>query len=162
MIKSLAFVPANEVMAYYKELKGLMDSDARKIGIWFEKNYLSGIKTKSKSEGTPAYSPIFWTILDNIESNVPRTQNSVEAWHRRLQVLIGKSHIGLYQLVSELAKETIIAKTRIQEVRAGAPCQVKKKLLARNIKIANVIKQRHNMDKISYLQNIAHNLALQK
>ena len=43
----------------------------------------------------------------------PRTPNSVESWHRRVNHIIGKTHIGIYKFISKLKLEFINAKTQI-------------------------------------------------
>lgn len=165
MLKSLAFVPPQDVVKYYAQLKPLFDADAKKIGSWFETNYLTGDlakkRNKSSKPAAPMYSPDFWSVIDTQTENFPRTQNSVEAWHRRLKVVIGKPHIGVYLMISELSKELIIAKTRIEKMKAGIIIPKKRKLEEKNKKIANVMKERINVDPISYLKNIAHNISLE-
>ena len=53
MIKSLAFLPANEVSAYYSSLSSDDESDLNQLGAWFEKNYIGGVNTR------PKYKPEF-------------------------------------------------------------------------------------------------------
>ena len=36
--------------------------------------------------------PNFWSVVDNIDNAFPRTQNSVEAWHRRWETIVGCAH----------------------------------------------------------------------
>ena len=115
MIKSLAFLPANEVSAYYSSLSSDDESDLNQLGAWFEKNYIGGVNTR------PKYKPEFWTCGAE-ENNVecfPRTQNGVETWHRRLKVIVGKRHAGLYEIISQLSKELIVAKHRADKIKSG-------------------------------------------
>lgn len=163
MLKSIAFVPPEEAVAYYNHLKPLLDADAKKIGKWFEKNYLTGDLSKVRRKAaapTPMYSPEFWSVCDTQKESLPRTQNSVEAWHRRLKVVVGKPHIGVYLLITELSKELIVAKTRIEKMQAGNLVQKKMKLIEKNKKISNVMKQREKQGHVDFLKNIAHNISL--
>lgn len=161
MLKSLAFVPSDEIEFYYRELKKEFDADAAKIGKWFEKNYVTGELTKRRKQTLPMYSPEFWSISDSHHENFPRTSNSVEAWHRRLKVVIGKPHIGVYLLISELSKELIVAKSRIEKMKAGIVVPKKTKMIEKNKNLSNIMKERANQDPLSFLKNIAHNIALE-
>ena len=49
----------------------------------------------------------------------PRTQNSVEAWHRRLKIVVGKRHSGLYKLIEDLGKELIVTKSILGKLESG-------------------------------------------
>ncbi|KAF0717639.1 Uncharacterized protein FWK35_00033597, partial [Aphis craccivora] len=40
-----------------------------------------------------------------MDHGIPRTQNIVEAWHRRWSTLVGKPHVGVYTMIEELQKE---------------------------------------------------------
>lgn len=160
MLKSLAFVPPEEISNYFKELQKVFDKDAKTVGKWFQKNYITGNK-KGRSSGSPQYSPEFWSIFSSSqEANSPRTQNSVEAWHRRLKVVVGKPHIGVYQLISELSKELIVAKSQIVKMRAGKIIPLKRQNAEKNKRLHNVMQSREDADKLSFLKNIAYNISL--
>src|SRR6185295_6091808 len=49
----------------------------------------------------PLFLPDFWSVADNINNAFPRTQNSVEAWHRRWETLIGGAHVGVFKIIQE-------------------------------------------------------------
>lgn len=89
MLKSLTFVPPGEVLNYYSKLSNHLkrNKDAKKMCNWFAKNYI-GNCSKNPLEKTvkPNYPATFWSVASNEELYFPRTQNNVEAWHRRLQV----------------------------------------------------------------------------
>ena len=84
MIKSLAFVPPECVLNYYNSLYNNLDNSAKIIAKWFKQNYIG---TQHKE---PLYLPDFWCVANSVQENFPRTQNSVEAWHRRLKVVVGE------------------------------------------------------------------------
>lgn len=161
MLKSLAFVPAEEVSSYYEELcSSFRDAHVKKIGKWFEQNYISGKKLKSTKSSNPQYFPEFWSVADAMSTNLPRTQNNVEAWHRRLKAVVGKRHVGVYRIISDLSKEYIVVKTRISQLRAGYVARKHKKRIAKNKQIKTIILKRNSMTKINFLKNIAYNIAL--
>lgn len=89
MIKSMAFVPENEIFDYYLVLSNNLknDKDAKQILKWFKKNYLGNFcNNPLKKILQPKYHSSFWSVTGSENLHFPRTQNNVEAWHRRLQV----------------------------------------------------------------------------
>src|SRR2546423_8867002 len=53
----------------------------------------------------PLFPPSLWSVTENIEYTFPRTQNSVEAWHRRWETLVGRPHVGLFKIIKERSEE---------------------------------------------------------
>jgi len=53
------------------------------------------------------FLPELWSVLNQ---NIPRTQNNIEAWHRRWECLVGELHVGVYILIKELKKNKRIQK----------------------------------------------------
>lgn len=131
MLKSLAFVPHGEVSEYYNHLYNTVDdTDMRNICSWFERNYIYGAKSQ------PKYSPKFWSVHDESTSiHFPRTQNNVEAWHRRLKVIVGKRNSGLYKLINDLKGELLYAKAQIARVQNGQNIKRNLKTLKANKKL---------------------------
>jgi hypothetical protein len=62
---------------------------------WFEENYILGKIQRQLQDGSiirtpPLFPPQLWSIHNSMELGIPRTQNSIEAWHNRW------SNLGLY------------------------------------------------------------------
>lgn len=152
MLKALAFVPVNELDAYFNDLYETFNSKEKEIGKWMKKNYIGSERRQ------PSYKPNFWSVADS--AKFPRTQNSVEAYHRRLQIVSGKIHLGLYELIEELGKESIVVKTNIEKMKSGTQKTVKSSIIEKSNRIKRVINARTEMTKLDYLKNIAINLSL--
>jgi len=58
---------------------------------------------------------------------IPRTQNNVEAWHRRWEILVGQSHIGVYRMIEELQKEQQSVDLQVESIIRGEQRPTKKK-----------------------------------
>lgn len=154
MLKSLAFVPAMEIPSYFSELHNSFDQGARKIGNWFKKNYIgSDIKR-------PCFEPEFWSIDGSLKMNVPLSQNCVEAWHRRLKLIVAKRHCGLYKLIENLGKELIVSNNIIAKINSGQFFKKNKKWQTKYKNLKKVNKNRQNSTKLEYLKNIAINVHL--
>lgn len=158
MLKSLAFVPAEEVAQYFESFeKKYVDDDVKKICQWFKKNYVG-------QDGRHArYLPQFWTVDNSSSSrteNFPRTQNNVEAWHRRLKVVVGRSHAGLYKLIGDLQKELILAKHQVSRKQNGEKIRKKLQTIRRNKQLKRIVRERENLSHIAFLKRLAKNLLL--
>jgi hypothetical protein len=124
------------VSAYYTSLYNKFDDkDAKRIGKWFQTNYI--VKQ-------PLYSPTFCTVADseNGAANFPRTQNNVEAWYRRLKVVVGKRNSGLYKIINDLRKELILSKMQVEKVRSGEHIRKKKSSIKKSEQIRKIIKKK--------------------
>ena len=91
-IPALAFLPPSDIPAAFDQLKDDIPAEANEIVEWFEEYYVHGKTRRTLRAGNvirapPLFPPDFWSVVDNIEYAFPRTQNSVEAWHRRWETL---------------------------------------------------------------------------
>lgn len=153
MLKSLAFVPADKVLKYFKKMeKKVTDESVKNVYRWFSKNYID--------KQTRRYDPDFWTIIDNINENVPRTSNSAEAWHRRFKVIVGKKNTGVYKIIKALAKEIIMSKTTFNKLRTGQIIKKNRKSTKKNKQLKLVVGSRTDYKKkTQYLSAIAHHMS---
>ena len=69
----------------------------------------------------PLFSPDFWSVADNINNAFPRTQNSVEAWHRRWETIVGCAHVSVFKIIQEIQKEQNRVELEIESIVRGAP-----------------------------------------
>ena len=104
-LSALAFLPPAEIPAAFDEMKHCMPIEANEAMEWFESSYVHS-RIRKFLRGTPVRSsPIFpsklWSVHYCNEGGFSRTQNNVEAWHRRWEKLLGGTHIGLYRIIKE-------------------------------------------------------------
>lgn len=125
MLKALAFVPSDEIPQYFDELnKSIIDNDAIKIFKWMKSTY----KIKNNAKKGPFFDPNFWSIEDSGRKNFPRTQNSVESWHRRLKSITGVKNAKLYELIHNLKQEMIVALNTINKIKKAKVFQKKERI----------------------------------
>lgn len=76
-------------------------------------------------------------------------------------MVVGKSHVGVYKLISNMRKELIVALTRLGQMENGEIRLPKKKtIIKKNEKINNIIKKRKEISKLDFLKRIAYNIEL--
>jgi hypothetical protein len=121
---ALAFLPPQEIPEAFNILKFEMPSEATEIVQWFEDNYVHGrIRRRLRNEtvirSAPLFPPQLWSVYNSNEMGIPRTQNNVEAWHRRWEILVGQSHIGVYRMIEELQKEQQSVDLQVESIIRG-------------------------------------------
>ncbi|CAF1048125.1 unnamed protein product [Brachionus calyciflorus] len=53
---------------------------------YFENYYIGKLKKNSMSiREEPIFKPKFWNVFDRIEADLPRTNNSLESWHKNFE-----------------------------------------------------------------------------
>ncbi len=165
-IPALAFLNPQAIPDAFEEVKALLPSDAEPIIEWFENNYVKGKIKRLLRNGivqrcNPLFPPEMWSVFDNTEFAFPRTQNKVEAWHRRWETLIGRAHVGIITIIKQIQKEQNEMEMEIENSMRGAPAPKKRKEDEdREVRIQNVIADRENRSTIDFLRGIAHNLSL--
>jgi hypothetical protein len=101
-----------------------MPENTKSVVTWFEETYVHGrvrvtLRSGNQARTAPLFPPSFWSVKDQIDLNIPRTQNLVEAWHRRINSLVSQKHIGVYKLIQHLTKEQGEVNARIQDIITG-------------------------------------------
>lgn len=165
-IPALAFLPPDEIPAAFDELRGHIPLEANEIIQWFEDNYVYGrIRRQLRNENIvrspPLFVPDFWSVADNINNAFPCTQNSVEAWHRRWETLIGGAHVGVFKIIQEIRKEQNRVELDIESIVRGAPRPVQsRRNYMHETRIQTVFNDRNNRSRMEFLRGIAHNMLL--
>jgi hypothetical protein len=165
-IIALAFLPPSEIPGAFDELKSTIPEEASEIMQWFENNYVHGriqriMRGGNVSCTAPLFSPIFWSVFEQMELGIPRTQNRVEGWHRRFETLVGKCHFGVYTIIEGIKKEQIQMERRAEYIiRGRAHTSTRKEYAEREKRISAIISDRENRSYLSFLRGIAHNIKL--
>ena len=68
-----------------------------------------------------------WSVFDNTEFAFTRTQNKVKAWHRRLETLVARSHVGIFSMIKQIQKEQNEVEIEIEKSIRGEPAPKKSK-----------------------------------
>jgi len=102
---AFAFLPPEEIPSAFDEIKKLLEieSGPKHLIMWFEDNYVSGrvrktLRNGNVIRGLPLFSPELWYIFNQ---NIPRTQNNIEAWHRRWECFVGEWSISFNKSVEK-------------------------------------------------------------
>ena len=108
MIISLAFLPQNpqilsdslrtledELLHLYPELEPIFD--------WFTTHYVGRLRNNG-TRAPPTFIPSVWNVHDITLNGFDRTNNFSEAFHKRVQLLLGVDHPNIWIFITSLKK----------------------------------------------------------
>ena len=121
---ALAFLSPQEIPEAFDILKLEMPPEANEVVQWFKDNYVHGrirrhLRNETVIRSAPLFPPQLWSVYNSNEMGIPRTQNNIEAWHRRWEILVGQSHIGVYRMIEELQKEQQSVDLQVESIIRG-------------------------------------------
>jgi hypothetical protein len=164
-IPALAFLPPGDIPAAFDQLKDIMPAEANEIVEWFEECYVHGrarrtLRDRNVIRAPPLFPPDFWSVVDNIDYAFPRTQNFVEAWHRRWGALVGTAHLGVFKIIKELQKEQNRVELDAESILRGIPRPLQKRQdREREARIQTVFNDRENRPLMDFLRGMAHSIS---
>ena len=103
-VLGLAFIPEDHVVNAFLELKENSRAEMDDILDLVEDYYILG-RRRGRGRQTPRYPIETWNVVARTVRGAPRTNNSVEAWNRRWNALIGKPHPNIFEFLLALKKE---------------------------------------------------------
>ena len=136
---SLAFVPPNHVLTAFRKLKANVSQDMNPLLDYIGKTYV-----RNTGRRRPRYPIDTWNVYQRTLDQLDRTNNVVEAWHRRLNLLVGKAHPTLYTFLTELQKEEKYVETKREDLEQGNPPPPKHAKYRRNDERILDVVQRFN------------------
>ncbi|CAG8797744.1 1033_t:CDS:1, partial [Dentiscutata erythropus] len=95
----------DQIQDAFDTLMVSMPPEASKVTQWFEKTYIGIRQDDTMDRNLPLFHPQLWSVYESVELGIPRTQNSVEAWHNRWNTIVGRPNVSVYMLIEELQKE---------------------------------------------------------
>ena len=103
-VLGLAFIPEDHVVNAFLELRENSRAEMDDILDLVEDYYILG-RRRGRGRQTPRYPIETWNVVARTVRGAPRTNNSVEAWNRRWNALIGKPHPNIFEFLLALKKE---------------------------------------------------------
>ena len=101
------------------------------------------------------------SLTAKIVLGIPRTQNAVEAWHNRLNILVDAPHPNAYNLFEEIQKEEHVCSGEIRLLLLGGGTVTRKRrtYLAREAAIKQLLEAKDTYANVTeYLAALAFRL----
>ena len=123
--RTLAFVPEIDVIPCYGELIDSLSNDlVDDLSDFihdFEKTWI-GLEHHGRRR-RPLFSIELWNVRDRVERVLPRTDNSVEGWHRAFDIRINTTHPTLSKLIRKIIMEQSDNEITLEKVDVDMNCR---------------------------------------
>ena len=118
-ICGLCCVPLADVDDAFEVLREEVPESLQPLLDHLETTYVRGRKTKRGMQ-PPQFPPHTWNCVERIEVGLPRTTNTCEGWHSRMNVIFVKHHPSVYEFLEVMLKEMAEVKVDILRMEFGA------------------------------------------
>ena len=84
-LECLAFLPVSDVIHDFKTISASAPTTFAPMLVYFEKNFVGRLDkrdTRAKRRVIPVYPIRMWNVRERVLAHEPRTNNSIEAWHK--------------------------------------------------------------------------------
>lgn len=160
MLLALSFVPVADVPAAFDDLVEISPEEVTQINDYWEDNYVG--RQRRNRRANPRFPIQLWNMRDRLDDSLPRTNNSVEAWHRAFQQTVDCHHPTVYKIVDHFRKEQDHVEIMVERYRGGyrQPEASKSKYVRLNRRLQAVAPTFGTIPLVDYLRGIAHNVAI--
>jgi len=160
MLLALGFVPVAHVPQAFDELVETSPPQLATINDYWEDNFIG--RQRRNRRGNPRFAITLWNMHDRVNDGLPRTNNSVEAWHRSFQQTADCHHPSVYKLVDQFRKEQDHVEQMVERFRSGyrQPEASKSKYMKLNRRLMALTPIYRTVPLIDYLRGIANNLSI--
>ena len=164
-ISALAFVPEVDVPQAFYDLEQEIRNNYNNNGIdvvldYFEDNYI-GRQRRGRPRDTPMFPISVWNMVDRVENDLPRTNNSIEGWHHRFNLNMDGAHPTLWKFIEGLKREESTVRAEVAQLLGGHPFTQQRKYADCTMRIKNIVTAYpvRRVDIIRYLRSISYNLS---
>ncbi|CAF2090872.1 unnamed protein product [Rotaria magnacalcarata] len=154
-IAALAFLQSNDVSQSFDDLYNLLPQILHPLLDYFEDTYVGRNCTLGRAK--PMFELEFWNMHQRTTDRLMRTNNSAEAWHRRLSSIMQCQHPTLWSFINNLKNEEHYIHCQLIKLNCGEKVEPNKKYLNYSARLRHLIM--HPLPSIlQQLEGLAHNL----
>jgi len=117
MMLALSFVPSNDVVVSFEEFVEAGPDEITSLVDYWEDTYIG--RRRRNRRANPRFAVDLWNVHDRINDNLPRTNNSVEAWHRAFQQTVDCNHPSVFKLINHFRLEQDHVEIEIERHLSG-------------------------------------------
>ena len=159
---ALAFLPPGEVVQGFEDLNDHIrinyQGEVDNLLEYFEDTYI-GRHRRNALRRTAMFPVVLWNMFHRTDEELPRTNNSVEGWHRSFQAHVSSSHPIFWKFLQVLQNEENHIRVKIIQNEVGHPAEPqRRRYLDCNCRILAIVDDFPNREILPYLRSIEHNL----
>lgn len=160
MIISLAFVPQNSVIEALPILEEILPNDLEPIISWFTNNYIGRLRA-NQTRAPPIFPPSLWNVYERTRNHQDRTNNYAEAFHKKVQLILGVAHPTFWKFLDELKKVVRVSDADYELAIAGYDAPRKRpRYIDADKRILNVVQTFDLPTVVEYLRGISQNFLM--
>ena len=99
MIASLAFYPPEKVNEAFDVLAEILPGEANDVTNYFEDTYID--RPTRRYRRPPRFDTSVWNMYSRVQDDLPKTNNAVEGWHRRISWLFPPKNLDFHKMYSK-------------------------------------------------------------
>lgn len=160
MILALSFVPIVDVGTVFDELALNCPPAMGDLIAYWEDNYIGRMRLNVRV--SPRFPIPSWNVYSRVTDGLPRTNNSVEGWHRAFQQCVDCHHPSVYKIVKHFQNEQDHVEIQMQRFRDGIHNTVgsRPRYIQLNRRLNAILPMYGIIPNMDYLRRIAHNLSM--
>lgn len=164
-LAALAFIPEPDIEEAFEAIQDspffVSNTCTHDLLDYMERTWIGKPFGRSRRRRDPLFPKSLWNCFLLTADGLPRTNNSVEGWHREFGSLLGADHPNLWKFIDALRKEQGINETKIEQYLAGqTPPPSRKRYRELAARLLAVVEDYGNRSVLEYLKGIASNLQL--
>ena len=123
-LAALAFVPASLVEEAFDNLSEVFPDTATEILDYFEDNFIGRPNPKARQGQPKRRAPRFpidlWNVYNKTVDDEPRTNNSIEGFHRGFESLVACIHPTIWKFFAAIQKQHGMTQYKLDQINSGA------------------------------------------
>ncbi|KAM7300627.1 uncharacterized protein ISCGN_016235 [Ixodes scapularis] len=117
MLPALAFLPAGNIPEAFQDIMEAFPAEAIQVADYFEDVYIG--RPRRNGICSAQFPPKMWSVHEATMGGMPRTNNSVEAWHYGLQSNVSCASPNLWAFLESLKKEQAMTELKLSQAASG-------------------------------------------
>lgn len=161
LLSAIAFVPAANVVDAFEILcdENVLPAEAQRVVDYFEDIWI-GRPQRRQRRRAPYFPHDMWNCFDGVNEGLPKTNNSIEGWHRGFEQQISADHPSIWKFIEAIQREQSLHELQIEQYIGGLegpPTRKKYRDCAE--RIARIVANYDQRNIYDFLRGIAHNIS---
>jgi hypothetical protein len=86
---------------------------------YIQDTWIGRSQRRGRQRRPPLFALNMWNCFDGVQHGLPKTNNSVEGWHRGFQMQLSAEQPNIWKFISALKREQSLNELRIEQYVSG-------------------------------------------